>query len=522
MGCGGWQRGGAAYRRLSESPLWAVQRGFYERAGIEAWRTATVPHHVTSNVVLATAYARVVLAFLRDTGGREPLYVVELGAGSGRFAFLLLRALEAMQRRAPVRYVMTDIANATIDFWRRHEAFAPFLRTGRLDLARFDAERDRGLRLEAERRTIAPGAPAARIVVIANYVFGGLRQDAFAVGAGGMREYLVAARSRRNGSAADLPLAWRMGARATAPYAEDELNAILADYTKINAGGRLLFPVGALRCLDRFTALARDGLLVLAADRGTTKAADAVTDAVDLEAARHGAVSFPVSFHALRAWLARRGGEPLRPPRAHRHLHVAGFLLGPRVRAWRETRRTYETALARGGPDERYGTRRALATAEPRSPRALLSLIRRCGPDPRVLAECIRPLWPHLIGADARRRREIRDAVLAAWPNYLHLGEPYDVPFNFALVLYQVRAYADARALFGESLRLYGNDAATHWNIGLCHVALGKPQEAQASFRHARRLAPDLRPVGLATVTMRAKALAWLAKGKTSPALESP
>jgi len=458
-----------------------------------------VPHHVTDNVALATAYARVVLGFLRDTPSGEPLYIVELGAGCGRFAFLFLRALEAIHRSLRVRYVMTDVAETTIGFWRDHQAFTPFVRAGRLDFARFDADRDRVLRLERERRTIGPATPAARIVVIANYVFGGLRQDAFAVRAGRMHEYLVAARPRRN--AADVSLAWRMGARATAPYADDDFNAILRDYSRVGVAGHLLFPVGALRSLDRVAALARDSLLVLAADRGTAEAAEAVSGAVDLEAARHGALSFPVSFHALRRWVIRRGGAALRPPHAHRHLYVGGFVLGPRARAWRHTRLAYEKAMASGGPDARYGERRDLSTmAEPRPPRALMALIRRCGPDPRVVAECVRPLWPHLIDAGARLRRDIRDAVLGAWSNYFHVGEPRDMPFDLALVLYGVRAYADARELFEASVRLYGDDAATYWNLGLCHVALGRPREAEASFRRAGALAPDLNPAGLVTV----------------------
>ncbi len=499
----------AVYRRLSESPLWAAQRRFYERAGIEAWRTATVPHHVTNNVALATAYARIVLGFLRDAGGREPLYVVELGAGCGRFAFLFLRALETIGHRSrladiPVRYVMTDVAEATIGFWRAHEALAPFVRSGRLDFARFDADRDRGFRLEGERRTIAPGAPAARIVVIANYVFGALRQDAFAVRAGLIHEYLVAAVPAHRRNAANVSLSWRVGARVTAPYAEGDFNAILRDYAGPGIAGRVLFPVGTLHGLARLAALARGGMLVLAADRGTARASDAVTRAVDLEAARHGALSFPVSFHALQAWLTRQGGMSLRPSRAHRHVHVAAFLLGPRGRAWRATRRAYAKAVAGGGPDALYAARRDLATrTRPLAPRALLSLMRRCGPDPRVVAECVRPLWPRLADADASLRRDIRAAILAAWPNYYHLGEPYDLPFNFGLMLYAVRAYDEARALFGASVRLYGDDAATHWNLGLCYVALGKPREAHASFRHARRLAPDLRPAGLVTVKTR-------------------
>jgi tetratricopeptide (TPR) repeat protein len=506
--------------------MWAAQRRYYERAGIEAWRTATVPHHVTSNVALATAYARIVAGFLRDTdmggSGRppspptgrprrsrdrpecaEPLYILELGAGAGRFAFLFLRALEALRLAdVPVRYVMTDVAEATIEFWRHHEALAPFVRAGRLDFARFDADRDTVLRLERARRTITPDAPARRLVVIANYVFGGLRQDAYAIGGGRVHDALAAAAMpRRRRPGADVSLRWRIGARVAAPYAEDDFNAILGDYATQRATGRVLFPVGALRCLDRVAALARDALLVLAADRGTGEAAEAVTTARDLELARHGAVSFPVNFHALRAWLTRRGGTPLRPPHAHRHLHVAGFLLGAPGRTWDETEVAYAKAIAGAGPDELYSLRRGLATVdEPLPPTALVSLIRLCGYDPRVVAECVRPLWPHLADADAALRRDVRDAVVAAWPNYYHLGEAYDQPFNLALLLYEVRAYADAKALFKESLRLYGEDAATRWNLGLCHVALGNPRAARAAFRRVCQLAPELRPAGLATI----------------------
>ena len=122
----------------------------------------------------------------------------------------------------------------------------------------------------------------------------------------------------------------------------------------------------------------------------------------------------------------------------------------------------------------------------------------------------MRPLWPHLADADAALRHDIRDAVHAAWPNYFHIGEPSNIPFHLALLLYEVRAYADARALLEASRRFYGDDAATSWNLGLCYVALGKPSEAHASFRRARRLAPALNPVGLVTVKGR--------EGTTPPA----
>ena len=154
-----------------------------------------------------------------------------------------------------------------------------------------------------------------------------------------------------------------------------------------------------------------------------------------------------------------------------------------------------------GGPPALYAMRRALAAGGARlTPAALLGLMKRCGPDPRVVAECARSLWPHLADANARLRRDVARAVLASWPNYYHVEESHDVPFVLALLLYEVRAYADARALFEASLRLYGDDAATWWNLGLCHVALGRPYAARAAFRRARTLAPGRHAAGLATV----------------------
>jgi tetratricopeptide (TPR) repeat protein len=143
--------------------------------------------------------------------------------------------------------------------------------------------------------------------------------------------------------------------------------------------------------------------------------------------------------------------------------------------------------------------RRGLSVAAhlPR-PTDLLALMQRCGHDPRVVAECVRPLWPSLADASPALRHRLRDAVRSAWPNHYDIGEAEDIPFTLALLLYQVRAYADAQALFEASLRRYGDDGATRWNLALCHVALGEPAKALAAFRRARALGPDLPAAGLA------------------------
>lgn len=89
-------------RRLSESLIWPLQREFYRRRGTEAWTSGELPWYVTSNSFIARAYTRMVAGWLRDLlaagaiDRSQPVHVIELAAGSGHFAFLFLKKLQAL------------------------------------------------------------------------------------------------------------------------------------------------------------------------------------------------------------------------------------------------------------------------------------------------------------------------------------------------------------------------------------------------------------------------------------------
>ena len=85
-------------RRLcdSECVLWNLQREFYKEVGKEAWTRGIVPNYVSSNAYIAKCYARVIVEFANEwysgaLGGKpdrnEPIFLLELGSGSGKFAF---------------------------------------------------------------------------------------------------------------------------------------------------------------------------------------------------------------------------------------------------------------------------------------------------------------------------------------------------------------------------------------------------------------------------------------------------
>ncbi len=106
---------GRAWEVFSRSPLWALQERYFAESGIEAWRQGAVPHYITSNPTLANSYAEIIFAARRDQErlgpGKEPVYVCELGAGSGRFAFHFLKRLTRLCEQSSVapgafRYVL--------------------------------------------------------------------------------------------------------------------------------------------------------------------------------------------------------------------------------------------------------------------------------------------------------------------------------------------------------------------------------------------------------------------------------
>lgn len=497
--------------RLSQSLLWTAQRRFFARQGIDAWRSGTVPYYVTNNPALARAYAEVTLGFLRDLVAQgaqfdaaAPFTVIELGAGSGRFAFFFVtqfRALLALSPFAavPFRYVMTDFTQSNLAFWRAHDALAPLREAGVLDAALFDAECDERLRLEGAATTLSPGALAHPPVVVANYVFDGISQDAFSFRDGAILDHRISLSADRPAPDLDDPEAiarlecsYSDHPLEGTPYAEPLYNAILDDYAQSLDDTTLLFPSGALRCLDRLARLGDGRLLLLTADRGEQRDADLGREH-GIGMAVHGSFSLPVNYHAIAEYVVKSGGEVLTTAYRHAHIAVSAFLFGG---AYGETRLAFDQAIEHFGPDDFYTLARGLREQPgPLDIAQLLALVRLSGFDPRVLRDCLAVLWEKLPGASAAQRQELARAVERTVANYYHLGEARDLLFEFAMLSYALGDYRGALALYRRSRQHYDDHAATFWNMALCHAALGDDTEAAFCLAEAKRLDADFAPV---------------------------
>ena len=157
--------------RLSECPLWQMQVDFYTSRGIQAWNHC-LPNFITNSAYIAEAYAEMTLAFIEDYFEQldlsEPLYIVELATGTGRFSHLMLRELESKMssfsryKDLRFRYIMTDFTDSNPEFWQRHDRLAPFVEKGVLDFAVFNPLVSDSLTLKVSGETLAAGSFESR------------------------------------------------------------------------------------------------------------------------------------------------------------------------------------------------------------------------------------------------------------------------------------------------------------------------------------------------------------------------
>ncbi|MGZ4860157.1 MAG: SAM-dependent methyltransferase [Candidatus Angelobacter sp.] len=190
---------------LSQSLIWRLQRDFYAQRGLKAWTEDMVPSYITNNPFIAEIYAQIVAGFISDCmqpaqrvplSPENPVRILELGAGTGKFSYLFLRKLTALlqaRKIAPqiLRYCMADCSEGLLADWRANRYLAEFVESGILEFQLHRAEKEEPADLHGDNSPDMTRRAKGPLVVIANYVFDSLPQGAFIVANGELSEALL-------------------------------------------------------------------------------------------------------------------------------------------------------------------------------------------------------------------------------------------------------------------------------------------------------------------------------------------
>lgn len=497
---------------FSQCNLWPPQRRFYRDEGVAAWR-GKVPHHITSNPVIAHSYALLVARCLeerrREGLGRGPVHVLELGSGPGLFGFYFVRRLLEMLEPhgldgPPFVYMMSDFAERNVAFWREHPALRELVELGVLDFAGFDIGTSRTLELLESGRVLTPDHPADGLIVIANYVFDTLPQDIFQVEGGRLLE--VRTRGFAEGSplpAADntavslaqLGISLEPREAALPFYGDPDLDGILKLYAEMLPDQTFLFPLHVLRGLRDLNEIAGGDLLVVATDKGYSVHPPGIAaDTPDL-ALHDASFSLMVNFHALGAYVAARGGEAIQQPGVQA-ITTSVFLLGAPLRQLPGLRATLATALRDLASSDLLSLLnqvQPLLAAGP--PELLVAALNLAQWDPAIVAQHMPLLTEAARGAGPELRQSLVDGMHRCASHFYYLPGGDSALAHAGTIFQELRDYPQALEYYRRSLSWFGDEVPelysnTLYNMGLCFHHLGESDEALAAFREADRAAP--------------------------------
>lgn len=449
-------------KRLSESMLWQLQRSYFDEAGSLAWRNNVVPSHATSNAYIAQAYARVVMGYLRDAlaqGQRGPVHIIDLGAGSGQFAFHFLKKLDRLYRDSSVynkvfyRYVIADFTSSNIDYCKRHPAMQSFINYGLLDFALLDMAKAQpvSIKLLQSGDTLASGSVSGPLVLIGNYLFDSIPQDLFSLQNGELYECLPRIANNNQGqsdmtglpSMQSLDVDYDYRPVDADYYPETHFNALLAFYneTITNNTTHFTFPIAGLRFLDQIIAIADHGLLMLSADKGNGRIEQLYNKDKPYIAHHGGAFSLPVNFHLIGQYIQNYGGNYWLPKQYHQGTCVAGFLLDPETETpGTETRYAFEEAVNRYGPNDFFILKKNLERnfASMQLPE-MLSYIRLSGYDSTAFIRSFDAIKAQAKTTTQAYKEEIKDICQQVWDNHYDLGR-FNLDEKIKVLLHEIES----------------------------------------------------------------------------------
>lgn len=495
--------------KFSESEIWRWQYTYYQERGPDAWRSGEVPQYITTNPYAAHLYAQLVISFLRDIAAnsphREPVMIIELGAGPGRFAYHFLKQLYPVwhaekDKLPPFQYVMTDFARSNIDAWKQHPRLQGFEQMQVLDYAYFNAVQPAALQLERSGKRVDFQGLTQPVVVIANYFLDSLPQDLFYTEEQDL--YMVEVESvmqKQEGSKgagekiAAIDITETGKTIINEPYyPEPSFNNILEQYVQYSREPRyFLFPHTGLRCLAQLRSFSQQGCLLVTADKGFNRINEIWQEKFP-KAVWHGAASYNVNYHAFQSLVEAGSGRAFFPTHFHESIMLGCLLWLHKADQYPRTVACYQGNMDRFGSDDFYILRKHLVHYRSLLHwREIFSLLRMSYFDAEIFAQLVPDMKRILPEISAVDRWNFLQLIPMVWDMYYPLSEPTDLGFDIGVLLMELGFHEAAIPYFRASQEWYGTEAAQQYNLAICYWHCRQTDRARLILEEACTRFPE-------------------------------
>lgn len=458
-------------RPFSQSKLWDLQTEYFERAGPDAWSKGQVPHYITSNPHIARNYAELIFAFFRDqyrrNAAHQPVRILELGAGTGKLAYNLLRCLDQFCEDAPFptphyTYILSDLPRANLDFWKGHPRFQPYFERGVLDVAKIDANHPKDIYLEVSDQMLEPLLQQGPLIIVANYFFDSIPQDLFRIQGYNVQSCKANLYSRYDPSVAPpeevlygLYAKYSYEPLDQPAYNNKVMDDLLGSYAGKFEDTHLLFPHIGIKLLQSMRAAAPRGLMLLSADKGEHRLED-LKNRGGPTITKHGSFSLQVNYHALREYCRISGGLPLATSQMHFDIDLHCMLFFPNPDTLGEVQHTFRHYTDSFGPDNFFGVKKAIEKQAPEMNfREIIGSIKLSRNDPRLFGQLLPRLYELAPELPNDQALTLLQTAVRVWENHFPLGEDVNLAKSIALLLQNTGFDKEAEHFFEVSRQLH-------------------------------------------------------------------
>lgn len=501
---------------LRHSLLWQLQTAVFSQLGIAAWTTKGVPSYMSGNPFTAHQYAQLVLGYLRDLANssswdkHEPLYLFDLGVGTGRFAYVFLHYFHRMVKALPfladykICYVMTDIVEQNLEFCRAHPRLQPYFDEGLLDLAYYQHDQIGPIELRLAKRSLSSATVANPVVLLGNYFFDTLPQDLLRFDQGKLYEgriSLVATSVDGVAPRLDDPHLLEK-VRCHFDYhevdeasyytqAEASFSSLIEAYKTSLSGEPFLVPVGGLKALHYFGELSKGRLLLIAGDQGyVTK--EQLRASQEPKISLHGSCSMAVNYELISRWFESRHGISLSASQSDPLFQTFIGLLSAKPSHYPELTLIHRDLFDAFDPRDYWRMATELleeGEEEVPSLQLILKLLKLGRWDPMNFYAFFPAIRKQLAEATIYEKEELRRAIHGCWDVFYSI-HPLEGEFvmNMGVLLYEMHYYADALGFLQRSLEITGDMARTYTNMAACYLALFNVDGAHRCFEKAKEL----------------------------------
>jgi tetratricopeptide (TPR) repeat protein len=493
-------------KRFSESCLWEMQREYFDKEGIDAW-VNQVPFYVTSNPFIANCYTNLVIQFIRDWvvkhpgSEQHPFYIMELGTGSGRFSFYVMKKLEELRKTLPhpthIRYIMSDFTKNNIRYWETHPELQKFLNDGTLDFAIYDLENDDPITLVKQNKVLTPESFVNPLTVFANYIFDTVSQDAFTVSHGNLQELLLTMTTDRSNMRGAKPIDWEQVNLDYSPYEvqsdrydDEHFNAVLNEYKTGLTDSSFLFPLGGLRAMRKLFKLANNKVFLISSDKGYSSL-ESMEHLDHPRPSFHGSFSMMVNFHAIARYFKHRGGDYiLQTPRSGIKTVVCcnGFDLAEMP----NTSLAIERSVEGFSPADYFTLHRRISDTYPECDlNTIASHLVLTDWDPHIYNRISNRICAILPESDMTTVEFLAGNMHKLMANFYYMPKADNLAFEIGIFFHTIKNYAQALEYYQLAAPLAGKQFGLTYNIALCKYYVGEQEEALVGFKQALEYDPN-------------------------------